>query len=122
MRENEKGEVRLSSIFSIVVFIAICLAAWNVGPVYIDHYALQDKMNELARAPRWSSPDEKIMDQLTRFARERRMDGYVKRSNFTISTHETSRRITVEYDRPAKILPGWDHTFSFKAQVDQPLV
>ena len=122
MRASERGEVRASSIFSLVVLIAVILVVWNVAPVYIDHYALQDKMNEIARSPRWTANDEKIMDMLMKYVRERRMEDYIKRTQFTLSTVETNRRISVQYQRPAQVLPGWKHTFSFNIMVEQPLL
>jgi hypothetical protein len=119
---SERGEGKLSSLFALAIFAAAVLALWNVGPVFIDDFALKDKMNEIARAPRATHPDEKIMDMLMRYVREERIDGYVQRTAFKISTLETSRRITVDYKREAQILPGWKHVFSFHNQVDQPLI
>jgi hypothetical protein len=119
---SERGEGKLSSLFALAVFAAAILAMWNVGPVFIDDFALKDKMNEIARAPRGTHTDDKILEMLMRYAREERIDGFVQRTAFKISTLETSRRITVDYDRETQILPGWKHTFSFHNQVDQPLI
>jgi hypothetical protein len=119
---SERGEGKLGSIMGLAIFAAAILAVWNVAPVYIDDFALKDKMNEIARAPRGTNSDEKIMDLLMRYVREERMDGYVNRGAFRISTLETSRRITVDYRREAEILPGWKHEFVFHNQVDQPLI
>ena len=119
---SERGEGKLSSLFALAVFAAAILAMWNVGPVFIDDFALKDKMNEIARAPRGTHTDDKILEMLMRYVREERIDGYVQRTAFKISTLETSRRITVDYHREAQILPGWKHTFTFHNQVDQPLI
>jgi hypothetical protein len=119
---SERGEGKLSSLFALAVFAAAVLALWNVGPVFIDDFALKDKMNEIARAPRGTHTDDKLLEMLMRYVREERIDGYVQRTAFKISTLETSRRITVDYKREAQILPGWKHTFTFHNQVDQPLI
>jgi hypothetical protein len=119
---SERGEGKLGSIVGLAVFAAAILAVWNVAPVYIDDFALKDKMNEIARAPRGTNTDEKVMDQLMRYVREERLEGFVNRQAFKISTLETSRRISVEYSREADILPGWKHTFNFRNVVDQPLI
>lgn len=119
---NERGEGKLGTIFGLAIFAAAVLAVWNVAPVYIADFALKDKMNEIARAPRGTNTDEKILDQLVRYVREERLDAYVNRGAFKISTLETSRRITVDYSRETEILPGWRHTFNFHNQVDQPLI
>jgi Domain of unknown function (DUF4845) len=121
-RPSERGEGRLSGLIWLVVLIALAVAAWNVAPVYIDHYALKDKMNEIARAPRGTNTDEKLLDQLMRYVKENRLDRYIQRQNFKISTLETSRRITVDYTRSVDVLPGWNKTFNFNAEVDQPLI
>ena len=119
---SERGEGKLGSIVGLAVFAGAVLAVWNVAPVYIDDFALKDKMNEIARAPRGTNTDEKVMDQLMRYVREERLDSYVNRQAFKISTLETSRRISVDYVREAEILPGWKHTFNFHNVVDQPLI
>ena len=119
---SERGEGRLGSLFGLAIFAAAVLALWNVAPVYIDDFALKDKMNEIARAPRGTNTDDKIMDLLMRYVREQRLDGYIQRTAFKISTLETSRRIVLDYRREGQILPGWKHTFNFHSQVDQPLI
>ena len=119
---SERGEGKLGSLFALVVFAAAVLAVWNVGPVFIDDFALKDKMNEIARAPRGTHTDDKILEMLMRYVREERIDRFVQRTAFKISTLETSRRISVDYQREAQILPGWKHTFTFSNQVDQPLI
>jgi len=119
---SERGEGKLGSLFALALFAGAALAVWNVAPVYIDDFALKDKMNEIARAPRGTNTDDKVMDNLMRYVREERLDSYIQRPMFKISTLETSRRITVQYSREAQILPGWKHVFNFSNQVDQPLI
>jgi hypothetical protein len=119
---RERGDGKLGAILWLAFFVLIVYAIWNVAPVYIQHYALVDKTNELARAPKWNHPDDRIYDLLMKYVREERLDAYVQRNSFSISTLETSRRITLGYNREAQILPGWKHTFKFTNQVDQPLV
>jgi hypothetical protein len=121
-RSSERGEGKLSGIIWLLVFLAAAFAAWNVAPVYIDHYALKDKMTEIARAPRGTNPDAKLLDQLSRYLRENRLEGYLRTENFKISTLETGRRICVDYDRTAKVLPGWERDFKFSDCVEQPLI
>jgi hypothetical protein len=119
---GERGEGKLSAILWLAFFAAVAYAIFHVGPVYYDHYNLVDKMNELARAPKWSHPDDKIYDMLMKYCREQRLDGYVRRNSFTVSTVDTGRRISVGYTRETEVLPGWKHTFNFSKQVEQPLI
>ena len=120
---NERGEGNMSSFIFLIVVIAAAFAAWNVAPVYMDHYSFVDKVNEIARTPRYRAPtDEKIMDMLMKEVRERRIDTWVRPQSFRISTTETSRRINLNYEREAQVLPGWKKLFKFTFQADQPLV
>ena len=121
-RTSERGEGKLSGFIWLVVLIAAAYAAWNVAPVYIDNYSLKDKMNEIARAPRGTNTDEKLQDQLMKYVRENRLDAYIQKGSFKISTLDTSRRITVEYARSVDVLPGWTKVLTFSNQADQPLI
>jgi hypothetical protein len=119
---REKGEARLSSIIWLVVLIGFGYAVWHVGPIYFAGYSLVDKMNEMARAPKYNHPDEKILDNLMREVRERRLEMWIVRSDFKVNTYENSRRISVEYDVPIEVLPGWKRNFHFRHEVDQPII
>jgi hypothetical protein len=121
-RAGERGEGKVSTILWLAFFAGVVYALFHVGPVYYDHYNLVDKMTEMARAPKYSHNDDKIFDTLTKFTREEGMSTWVKRNNFTVQTMETSRRITVDYERTADILPGWKHIFKFNKVVYAPLI
>ena len=118
---REKGEARLSSIIWFVALIGFGYAVWHVGPVYFSGYSLVDKMNEMARATKYNHSDEKILDTLMKEVRERNLDQWIARSDFKVNTFDNSRRISVEYDVPIEVLPGWTRTFHFKHEVDQPI-
>jgi hypothetical protein len=120
---NERGEGKLGGFIFLAVMIALAWAAWNVAPVYLNHYDFVDKVNEICRTPRYkASTDEKVMDMLMKEVRERRLDYWIGRDNFRISTTETSRRIVLHYEREAEVLPGWKRNFVFDFTSDQPLV
>lgn len=120
---TEKGEGRVGSFIFLGLLIALAWAAWNVAPVYFNHYDLIDKINEIARTPRYKAPtDERVMEMLMKEVRDRRLDYWIRRDNFLISTTDTSRRIVLRYERPAEVLPGWKRIFKFNFTADQPLV
>lgn len=121
-RKGERGAAQLSSIISLVAVIAVAWAAWNVGPMYFENYDFADKVNEIARTPKYRATDEKIREMLTKEIRERRLEGYIARENIIIMTTETSRRIEISYERTGKVLPGWERTFEFNINADQPLI
>ena len=122
-RKGERGAAQVSSIISLLVLIAVAWAAWNVGPMYFANYDFADKVNEIARTPKYRAPtDDKIRDMLTKEIRERRLDEFIVRENISVSTTDTSRRIEISYERTAKVLPGWERTFEFNIDADQPLI
>jgi hypothetical protein len=119
---NQRGEGRVSGILWLVVFVAVCYALWNVVPIYLANYSLKDKMNQVARSPRGTTNDDMLRDMLWKEVRENRMDAFIARSCFQISTLETSRKITCAYQRTQQVLPGINWTFHFNNDVDQPLI
>jgi len=121
-RHSERGEGRMGTIIGFLVFGAVCLASWNVIPVYIANYSFADKLNEFARAPRYRNPDEKIMSMIMKEASEQRIDVYMTPQNCKITTREHSRTIECDYEREVEVLPGWKHTFRFTPGADQPLL
>ena len=122
--KNEKGEVRLGGLISLVLVLALALAAWHVAPAYLDHYDFIDKVNEICRTPRYKARagDESIMKMLTDEVAKRRLGQWIGPESFTISTVETSRQIQLYYEREVEILPGWKKTLKFEYTADQPLV
>jgi hypothetical protein len=118
----QRGEGRLGSIVSLLVLAGVIYAAWNIAPAYVKNGFLKDKMNEIARSPRGTVKDDQILDMLDQYVREQGLDAYVQRSMFQVTTLDTSRRITLVYQRPLKILPGVQRTKVFEISVDQPLI
>jgi hypothetical protein len=120
--KSERGEGRLSAIIWLVVLAAAIYAGFHVGPVYYGNYQIADKMVEVARLPRGTNTDDKILDILMKEVREDGLGGYLNRQQFLISTYEGGRRISCQYERTVDILPGWTHTFKFVNKADQPLI
>jgi hypothetical protein len=121
-RTKEYGKGTLSSIVWLVVLAGVLYSVFNVGPAYYSHWTLQDKMVEVCRLPRAPNPDERIRELLMKTVREEGMDPFVKPNTFIIQTLESSRRISVAYDRPVKFFPGVPpRIFHFTSQADQPV-
>ena len=117
-QRSETGRGRLSSLFWLAVFVALGYAAWHVGPVYYANYMLNDKLEEIARTPRGGHVDEIIAKGIRDALQETKLQEYLRPTDFKIATGEYSRTITVEYEREAKVLPGWPHTFRFTNKVE----
>jgi hypothetical protein len=119
-RPGERGEGRMGSMLALAAFVAFCMAAWNVAPVYMADYVLADRMVEICRIGRGGNPDDAIYERLLKAVREERLEDYIDRYNFKVETRDSSRRITLEYDRTYKVLFGWERTAHFYHQVDEP--
>ena len=120
--EGERGEGKLGTIIWLLIVGAIGYATWNVLPVYYGNYNFADKMNELARAPKYSHPDERIEQELIKAGQENKLENYIGPKTCKINTLEVRRTIVCEYDRTVQVLPGYKHKFHFKNEVDQPLI
>lgn len=122
-RLRERGEGRFGSIVGLLVLAWVGYLIWNVAPPYVANYALKDKMNEICRTPRGGNPDEKVLDRLYMYVREEGLDPYIGRAAFKITTLETSRRISLTYEREVRFFPGMaPKVITFVNDVDQPLV
>jgi hypothetical protein len=122
-RGTEAGKGALSTIFWLAVLAAGVYAGLNVIPIYMDHYSLKDKMTEMCRLPRYRNPDDEILNKIMKEVRERRMDAYILPGQVKITTRDTSRAISIDYDREAKYLPfpaGIKKTH-FSIAEDQPI-
>jgi hypothetical protein len=120
--KSERGEGRLSTFVWLIVLVGIGYAGWNLVPAFMTNYNFKDKLNQLARSPRGTTSDEKIMDLIWSEIREDALDPYLGKQNCRITTLETSRRISCVYDREIQLLPGWKRVFHFVDEVDQPLL
>ncbi len=121
-RKSESGQGRLSGLVLLVLIAAAVYAGFNVVPVYIDHYSFTDKVVEVCRTPRYKGGDDDLYRTLLREVDERRLTEWIGRESFDIRTSERGRIITLDYEREAKVLPGWTKVFKFSFKVDQPLI
>jgi hypothetical protein len=120
--QNERGEVRISSLITLVILAAAALAAWNVVPVYYANYAFSDTMVELARRPKYNNSDADIMKQLEKKARELKLEDYINVRTCKIQTMDYRRKINCDYDREQQVIPGWTKKFEFRNEADQPVL
>ena len=122
-RTNERGETNFGTIVFFALLIAIGLAAWNVIPVYYEHYDFTDKVEEICRTPAYKArTTEIIKGMLMKEVQERRMGQWIGPENFQVSTNNRSRIITLQYERTVRVLPGWEKVIKFEYTADQPLI
>lgn len=123
-RRSERGEGKLGGLILLVVVLAAGLAAWNVVPVYYDHYDYVDKVNEICRTPRYKARqgDDTIRKMLMDEVVKRRLTPWIGPESFLITTSENSRQIQLYYERETEVLPGFKKVFKFNFTADQPLI
>ena len=123
-RRRERGEGKLGGLILLVVLLAGGLAAWNVVPVYYDHYDFIDKVNEICRTPAFKARkgDESIKEMLMSEVSKRRLGTWIGPESFAITSSSSSRQIELYYEREVEILPGFKKLFKFDFKADQPLV
>jgi hypothetical protein len=124
VRKGERGEGKLGGLIVLVVVVAVGLAAWNVGPVYFDHYDFVDKVNEICRTPTYKvrGGDEGIKKLLMDEVSKRRLGTWIGPESFAVTTSSSSRQIELYYERECEVLPGFKRIFKFDFKSDQPLI
>jgi hypothetical protein len=122
--ERERGEGKLGGLIMLVVLVAGGLAAWNVVPVYYDHYDFVDKVNEICRTPAFKARqgDESIKKMLMDEVSKRRLGTWIGPESFLITSSASSRQIELYYEREVDVLPGFKKVFKFDVKTDQPLI
>jgi hypothetical protein len=123
-RIRERGEGRLGGLIALVLLVTAGLAAWNVVPVYYDHYDFVDKVNEICRTPPYKARqgDESIKKMLMDEVSKRRLTTWIGPESFAITSSANSRQIDLYYEREVEVLPGFKKVFKFEFKADQPLI
>lgn len=123
LRTSERGEGKIGTIIFFGLLVAIGMAAWNVIPVYYEHYDFTDVVEEVCRTPVYQARTPAIIkSMLMKGVQDRRLGRWIGPENFQITKNARSRQITLRYERKAKVLPGWDRVFKFEYTADQPLI
>ena len=122
--KRERGEGKLGGLIMLAVLVAGGLAAWNVIPVYYDHYDFVDKVNEICRTPAFKARqgDETIKKMLMDEVSKRRLGTWIGPESFLITSSASSRQIELYYEREVDVLPGFKKVFKFDFKSDQPLI
>jgi hypothetical protein len=123
-RKSERGDGKLGGLILLVVVLAVGLSAWNIVPVYFDHYDFVDKVNEICRTPVYKARqgDESIKKMLMDEVAKRRLGAWIGPESFAVTSSTSSRQIELYYEREVEVLPGFKKTFKFSFKADQPLI
>jgi hypothetical protein len=119
---SERGEGRLSNIVALVIFAGVIYASWNLIPVYYSNYSFSDRVNEIARLPKYNNPDEAILQKLMKESQQYDLEDFISPRTCTVVTQDFRRKIQCGYERRVKILPGLTRTLRFDIEAEQPLL
>lgn len=120
---RQRGKANLTTLVFFVVLGFVFWAGWRVIPVYYDHYAFRDQVEEICRIPAYKARNPEIIyEKLLRATRDAQLETWILRQNFDVTSTESRRKIVLYYEREVEILPGWKHTFKFETISDQPLI
>jgi hypothetical protein len=116
----EKGGARLSTIVSLALFAVFAVAMFNVLPVYIADYSLNDEMIQIARRPNiGNEPEKETIDRVMDEVIDLELDEYINPSQIKVTKRAATRQIRLSYSREVTILPNWTRTFSFDHDVNE---
>jgi hypothetical protein len=111
------------------VLVALGHSALKVLPPYLTHHRLHDQVVEIARMPvveiarmPVAGDPPRLRTALMRAVEERRLEAYIRESDFSVESRGSSGRITCRYQVPVELLPGRMRVFEFQIDVEQPVV
>jgi hypothetical protein len=119
---GESGEGKLSNIVALVIFAGVLYASWNLIPIYYNNYSFSDRVNEIARLPRYNNTDEAILQKLAKESQQYDLHDYISPRTCAVVTQDYRRSIKCSYERQVKILPGLTRTLRFDIEAEQPLL
>src|SRR5512140_3189349 len=102
---GERGDGKIGSIIWLLIVVGVVWTCWQLIPVYYSNYNFQDRVTELARAPKYSHSDDRIYVELRKSAQENHLEAYINEQTCKVNTMDVRRTISCEYDRQVEVLP-----------------
>lgn len=103
---NTRGEVRMSSLLSLLVLVFAIYEGFQFIPVLFAQYEFKDAIVEEAKFSAFKSPDT-IRNNLVKKANELRLP--IQRQDIIVDRRATSTRIQVKYELSVEWLPGREY-------------
>ena len=103
---SPRGEVRLTSLLSLVVLLFAIYEGFQFIPVLFAQYSFKDAVVEEAKFSANKTPDA-IRTSLLRKASELRLP--IQRQDITVDRQPTFTRIQVRYELSVEWLPGREY-------------
>jgi hypothetical protein len=90
----------------VIIVAGVVYAAWNLIPAFFSNYNFGDKVTELARAPKYSHPDDRIETELIKAAQENHLEQFIGPRTCKINTLEVPARDRLRVRPDVEVLPG----------------
>lgn len=121
---SERGEGQIGSIIMLGVFIALAIAAAQVGPIYWDNYQFEDRLTSIAgRFPPNKESDARALAAVKEAIEDSGMSGYLDVSNCSVTSQGGIgglRTVSCTYTREYKLF-GSRKTVTFENMVSRPM-
>ena len=123
-KSSERGEGRIMSIIMLGVFIALAMAAAQIGPIYWDNYQFEDRLTNIAgRFPPNKESDERALAAIKEAIEDSGMAPYLDVSACSVKSQGGIgglRTVNCTYTREYKLF-GSRKTVTFENSISRPM-
>ena len=123
-RSSERGEGQIGSLIMLGVFIALAIAAAQVGPIYWDNCQFEDRLTNIAgRFPPNKESDARALAAIKEAIEDSGMAAYLDVSNCAVTSQGGIgglRTVSCTYTREYKLF-GSKKTKVFEPSVSRPM-
>ena len=121
---SERGEGRIGSIIMLGVFIALAIAASQMGPIYWDNYQFEDRLTTIAGSfPPNKEGDTRALAAVKNAIEESGLQAYLTVDSCSVTSSGGIgglRTVTCTYSREYKLF-GSRKTATFDNSVSRPM-
>jgi len=121
---SERGEGQIGSLVMLGVFIALAIAAAQVGPIYWDNYQFEDRLTNIAgRFPPNKESDARALAAIKEAIDDTGMGAYLDVSACSVTSQGGIgglRTVSCTYTREYKLF-GSKKTKVFEPSVSRPM-
>lgn len=124
LRYAERGEGQIGSIIMLIVFIALAVAASQMGPIYWDNYQFEDRLTTIAGSfPPNKEGDTRALAAVKNAIEESGLNPYLDVDACSVTSGGGIgglRTVTCTYTREYKLF-GSKKTVTFETTASRPM-
>jgi hypothetical protein len=124
LRHTERGEGQIGSIIMLLVFIALAVAASQMGPIYWDNYQFEDRLTTIAGSfPPNKEGDTRALAAVKNAIEESGLNAYLDIDACSVTSGGGIgglRTVTCTYTREYKLF-GSKKSVTFETTASRPM-